>query len=187
MLQYMQFKAGNDCLLFPEDEETAINAIYDAVQKGDISKERIDYSVRKILAAKIWVNLNENKFVTTKDIENRLVKKSYLRLAQDIADKSITLLKDEDCLIPINDLKFSKVTCIVLNDLKKLPDYDIVKMFKEKYPSMEEFGFGRNSDEDEYEDAIKSAQQADLILIPVIQKYVLTAVKLICRRTTSLY
>ncbi len=163
-------KAGNDCLLFPEDEETAINAIYDAVQKGDISKERIDYSVRKILAAKIWVNLNENKFVTTKDIENRLVKKSYLRLAQDIADKSITLLKDEDCLIPINDLKFSKVTCIVLNDLKKLPDYDIVKMFKEKYPSMEEFGFGRNSDEDEYEDAIKSAQQADLILIPVITK-----------------
>ncbi len=163
-------KAGNDCLLFPDDEETAINAIYDAVQKGDISKERIDYSVRKILAAKRWVNLNQNKFILTDRLENKLLKSSYVRLAQDIADKSITLVKDDDCLIPIKDMKFSKVTCVVLNDLKKQPDYDIVKLFKEKYPLLENFGFGRDSDEDEYEDAVKSAQKADLILIPVITK-----------------
>ncbi|RJP72377.1 MAG: beta-N-acetylglucosaminidase [Ignavibacteriales bacterium] len=163
-------KAGNDCLLFPGDEENAINAIYDAVQNGDISKERIDYSVRKILAAKRWVNLNDNKFVQVEGLENRLTNNAYIRLAQDIADKSITLVKDDDCLLPVNDLEFSKVTCVVLNDLKKQPDYDIVKLFKEEYPLLEEFGFGRNSDEDEYEEAYKSAQKSDLILIPVITK-----------------
>lgn len=48
----MAVKAGIDMLLAPEDVETAVSAICGAVESGDISEERIDESVRRILSLK---------------------------------------------------------------------------------------------------------------------------------------
>jgi beta-N-acetylhexosaminidase len=52
-------KAGNDIILMPPDEAIAITAISDAVHNGEISIERINESVRKILSAKKWVDLDK--------------------------------------------------------------------------------------------------------------------------------
>lgn len=45
-------KAGNDILLMPQDVNVAFNTIYNAVNDGKISEERIDESVLKILSTK---------------------------------------------------------------------------------------------------------------------------------------
>ena len=45
-------KAGVDIILMPEDLEKAHSAIKDAVDSGEISKEQIEESVRKILSLK---------------------------------------------------------------------------------------------------------------------------------------
>lgn len=45
--------AGVDLLLMPADFHAAYDGIYNAVQNGEISEERIDESVRKILTAKL--------------------------------------------------------------------------------------------------------------------------------------
>ena len=55
-------KAGIDLILMPQGETKTIDAIENAVKKGDISEERIDISVKKILNAKEWLKLNENKY-----------------------------------------------------------------------------------------------------------------------------
>jgi len=45
-------QAGCDMILCPEDMQLAIQGILDAVSKGELSEERIDQSVRRILSVK---------------------------------------------------------------------------------------------------------------------------------------
>ena len=49
----MAVEAGVDLLLMPEDVEEAYAAIYAAVQGGEVTEERIDESVRRILEVKL--------------------------------------------------------------------------------------------------------------------------------------
>lgn len=49
----MAVKAGNDMILMPQNMEETHKAIVDAVKSGEISEERINESVRKILKMKI--------------------------------------------------------------------------------------------------------------------------------------
>ena len=48
----MAVQAGVDIVLMPADLSQAYQAVYDAVQTGEISEDRIDASVRRILTAK---------------------------------------------------------------------------------------------------------------------------------------
>lgn len=48
----MSVKAGIDMILSPEDLDMAANALIDAVENGEISEERIDQSVTRILTVK---------------------------------------------------------------------------------------------------------------------------------------
>ena len=45
--------AGSDLVLMPDNFEEAYQGVLDAVEKGTISKERLDESVRRILRMKI--------------------------------------------------------------------------------------------------------------------------------------
>ncbi len=51
----MAVKAGNDLLLMPKDFKAAAGAIINEVRNGNISEERIDESVRKIVRAKLYL------------------------------------------------------------------------------------------------------------------------------------
>ncbi len=46
-------QAGCDILLMPEDMEAAVGGILSALEDGDITEERINESVLRILAAKL--------------------------------------------------------------------------------------------------------------------------------------
>lgn len=49
----MAFKAGADMLLMPKDFQTAYEGVLLAVENGDISEERLDESVRRIIRVKL--------------------------------------------------------------------------------------------------------------------------------------
>lgn len=51
----MAVKAGNDLLLMPKDFKAAAGAIINEVRNGNISEERINESVRKIVRAKLYL------------------------------------------------------------------------------------------------------------------------------------
>ena len=62
------FLAGNDVLLISESVTKAHQMIIDAYREGTISEERLAHSVKKILAAKYKVGLNEYTPVDTENI-----------------------------------------------------------------------------------------------------------------------
>lgn len=51
----LAFKAGNDLLLMPENIPEAVNGIIDAVNKGEISEDRLNQSVLKIIEYKLKI------------------------------------------------------------------------------------------------------------------------------------
>lgn len=53
----LALQAGADVLLLPEDLEAAVLCIHQALRQGDLTEERIDESVARILALKIQAGL----------------------------------------------------------------------------------------------------------------------------------
>ena len=54
----LALKAGADWLLLPEDPADAFNSIMNAVESGELTEERIDESVRRILELKLSKQIN---------------------------------------------------------------------------------------------------------------------------------
>lgn len=117
------FKAGNDVLLFPEDVPGAFKEIKKAIEQGDLSEERLDRSVRKILAVKEWTNedfpsdyLKPAAKDTLVDYLNRPEARIFNR---ELVEKSITFLHNEADVLPIRDLRNKEVALVSLGTDKK--------------------------------------------------------------------
>ncbi len=59
--------AGADVLLMPPDPDKAIRAVVGAVEDGRISRQRLDQSVARVLAAKLSLGLSNKKKLVNLD------------------------------------------------------------------------------------------------------------------------
>jgi len=98
-------EAGADMLLKPADVDAAFRGVKNAVQSGRLTEARIKASVRKILAAKFDLGLTTQKTTPIDGLDRRLGSPDVGALAADIAEHAITLVRDEDKLVPLRDLK----------------------------------------------------------------------------------
>ncbi len=96
-------EAGADVLLMPTDPDVCIRAIAAAVTHGRISRQRIDASAAKVLAAKQRTGLFRSRLVPLDTITDQLEEQKLDRLAQRVADEAVTLVKDDKHLIPAAD------------------------------------------------------------------------------------
>jgi len=112
-------KAGNDVLLFPEDVPQAIKLIEEALKSGDMEQSVIDRKVRKILKTKEWLGLDTLKELEKEQVINDLNTDEYNWLNQKLADASLTLLRNEEQLLPIKDFSNSKIAIVNIGDNRK--------------------------------------------------------------------
>ena len=99
------FKAGNDLLLIPADFPASYNATLQAVQSGEISRERLDRSVLKILKAKASLGLQDARQVDIKAVASLVAKPQNLAFGQQVADAAVTLVRDNGKVLPLKSLK----------------------------------------------------------------------------------
>ena len=76
--------------------------IVDLVNEKKLSIDRVNEACSKILYAKFQLGLFENRLVDKSKIDENVFIKSHLDKAEEIADNSITLLKNNE-LLPINN------------------------------------------------------------------------------------
>ena len=95
------FKAGNDMLIIPANLDASYHSMLQAVRNGEISRERLDYSVRKILQLKASVGLNKARLVDLSELATEVAKPENLAAGQRIADEAITLVRDSGKVIPL--------------------------------------------------------------------------------------
>jgi beta-N-acetylhexosaminidase len=95
-------EAGADVLLMPPDPAEAIRAVMAAVARGRISRQRIDQSALRMLEAKMRVGLNnKTKLVELDAVSNSLELPEQAVHAQAVADRAITLVRNEGGLLPL--------------------------------------------------------------------------------------
>ena len=93
-------EAGADVLLMPLDPDASIRAIENAIASGRLTRKRIDESASKVLAAKQKLGLYRSRSVKLDAITDDLQAEELDHLAQHVAEKAITLVKDEKHLLP---------------------------------------------------------------------------------------
>jgi len=95
------FKAGNDLLLIPADFPASYNAMVAAVRSGEISRERLDRSVLKILKTKASLGLQDARNVDVDAIAKVVGKPGNMAFGQQVADDAVTLVRDNGKVLPL--------------------------------------------------------------------------------------
>ena len=98
-------EAGADMLLKPADVDAAFRGVREAVKRGRITEQRLEESVRKLLAWKYDLGLVEQRIAPIDAIDRVVGSRDVHKLAGEIAERAITLVRDEDKLLPLKNLK----------------------------------------------------------------------------------
>lgn len=98
-------EAGADLLLKPADPDAAFRGVREAVMKGRLKEQRIDESARRVLAAKYDLGLVKQRITPLDEIDLNVAGKESVELAREIAEHAITLVRNDDNLVPLNSLK----------------------------------------------------------------------------------
>jgi beta-glucosidase-like glycosyl hydrolase/CubicO group peptidase (beta-lactamase class C family) len=96
----LALEAGADVLLVPADVGETLAAVVGAVQEGRLSRARIDDSVRRILEAKSRLGLHRGATVSLDHVDEVVGSGAHLALADTVAARSITLVRDAEDLVP---------------------------------------------------------------------------------------
>jgi beta-N-acetylhexosaminidase len=95
--------AGNDILLMPTDVKAAINAVVSAVERGQISAERIDASVRRLLEWKVRTGAVRRPIVALDSLRAIVGSGANRAASRRIAQEAVTLVRDQQDLVPVRD------------------------------------------------------------------------------------
>ncbi len=98
-------QAGADVVIKSPDIDAAIAGVKAAVQSNTLPLSRIDFSVMKILQAKALLSLNTRKTVNLDDVDRQVASPQFNAIAQTIAERSITLVRDYQKLLPLKGTK----------------------------------------------------------------------------------
>src|SRR3546814_4509520 len=92
-----------------------------AIRMNRIDKEELAKRVKKVLAAKYWLGLNNFKPIQTQNLYADLNRDSAKRFNQVLADNSITMLKGTEELLQNS---FSKKTAVISIGIEKISFLD---------------------------------------------------------------
>lgn len=111
---------GCDMILFNKDLAEDFRFMMEGYKNGLLSEERLMEANRRILATKAALGLHAKKAANTlvPPAENLsiLACKAHQDWAKELADKSITLVKDTQQLLPVTAKKYPRVLLEILGD-----------------------------------------------------------------------
>ncbi len=105
-------KAGADVLLSPLNMHKDIEAVMEAIAQGEVSKEYVESRVKKMLAYKYALGLNELEPVDRANIYNIINSPEADALNTALADASITVVNNKTGFLPISDLAGNKIAVV---------------------------------------------------------------------------
>jgi beta-N-acetylhexosaminidase len=101
--------AGADVLLLPPSPVEALSALNEAVVSRRLTEKRIDESVARILRAKAKVGLHRNRQVDLSALNETISNGESHEAAADIADRGMTLLRDDGNILPLDSTRPTRV------------------------------------------------------------------------------
>jgi len=168
----MAIKAGADVVLFPPNVEKAIAAIEAAILKGDLSETRINESVRRLLAAKYRLGLADNRLINLAKVNELVEKPENVREANRTAEKSITLLRNADNILPLTRNEADKTLFVVIAaDDDAVEGIALIPEITRRVPKAKIVRLDPRSTAEEYQKVIEQTGQFEkIILAPFVKR-----------------
>jgi len=131
------FVAGADVLLMPPVPEAAYDALLAAAKSGQITEERLDASVRRILLAKAKLGLDKNRLVDVDALNAKFGRTAWQAEGQEISDRGITLLRDTPHRLPLDETKPMRALLVSLYaDPEPYPGEDLERELRSRCDSL---------------------------------------------------
>ena len=156
-----------------------------AARSGEITEERLDRSVRKILAVKHDLGLDTLRTVDLSSIPTKVGTRDHWRLAREVARHSITLVKNERSLLPLRPRDHKRVVSVVLADTPdgrvdinrpsnpwttELPGAYFHQLLERRNGDIDTYRLTPSSTVLDIDAALGRIKRADLLILPVYVK-----------------
>lgn len=109
-------EAGCDVFLFNKNIKEDFDFMMAGIEKGILTEERVDEAVTRILATKASLGLHKKQLVPDESELKVLKCEEHEAWARECADKSVTLVKDTQNLLPIIPDKYKRIRLYILGE-----------------------------------------------------------------------
>ena len=167
----MAVLAGADMpmiLWTPKKKEEVFQALVGAVRSGEISRERLETSVRRILTVKAKYGLFTRELEPLESVlKRRNYNPTHDQVAQRIAREAVTLVRNHANLLPLRSVRYRKVVVLAP------PGPFGTRLAREPNIHVEDVPFipSRERRAQAVEQTILDARDADLLVVAVINRY----------------
>jgi len=159
--------AGADMLLKPADVDACIRGLREAVRSGRVTEKRVEESARRILAAKYDLGLIKQRITPVDDVDRVVSAPEALKLAREIAERAITLVRNDGGHLPISSLRpDARIFNLVItngDDWRWIAN-PFVNAMARSGRRVETLTLDERSSEAEVQKAIERAGGADLVI-----------------------
>jgi len=158
-------QAGVDMILKSPATEEVLDALIQSVKTGVIPEQRIDDSVRRVLEAKARLGLHKKRNVDIEALDQILASQPHLQLAQQSYEDAITLVKNDDQVLPLLDLD-QKVAVFSLSSDPGgyYAGQTLIDELEEKLPGLISFYAEASTGEEYLNEGKQLAEGADVLI-----------------------
>jgi beta-N-acetylhexosaminidase len=130
--------AGTDVLLIPPNPDAALAALEQAIASGRLPMSRVEDAVRRILSAKARLGLEKNRFIDVEKLNGAFARPEFAAQAQEMADRGVTLLRDQPHLLPLDASRPLRVLLVEISgDPDTYPGPDFEREIRWRVDSLE--------------------------------------------------
>ena len=159
-------EAGSDMLIKPSNPDAAVRGLLRAVRSGRLAEKRIEESARRVLAAKYDLGLVQRREAPLNQIDRYLSGPDVMAFAKEVAERAITLVRNDGNLVPINlrpDAKIFNLAITNGDDRMSIASPFVAEM-KRNGRRMETIVLDGRSSDEEIRHAIERARAADVVV-----------------------
>jgi len=108
--------AGNDVILFVQQVPEVLDYLEGCVERGDLDAAAIDASVRRVLAVKALLGLDQRRMVDESTCKQVYADLAGQADADQVAERSITLVRDSGDVVPLGLDAGAKVAVVLITN-----------------------------------------------------------------------
>lgn len=155
--------AGSDMLLKPANVDACIRGVLEAVRSGRLTEKRVEESARKILAAKYDLGLVKERLTPIDEIDIAVSKPAALQLTREIAERAITLVRNDANLLPLKPTPGARVLNLAIVNGETATSPFAAAMARAGY-KVQTIVLDDRSSEAEVQKALELAKEAQLVI-----------------------
>ncbi|MQA09166.1 MAG: glycoside hydrolase family 3 protein [Pseudonocardiaceae bacterium] len=166
----LALKAGVDQLVMPVNLDVAKNSVLKAVRSGELTEQRIDKSVLRLLKLKAKRGVVAKPFADVDAVDEKVGNEQNLADAQRIADRTTTVLRNDENALPLEEKPGSVLVTGWEDTSRGVPvPENLAKHIGDRVPNTKALTTGAEPSDERINQAVSAAKGVDTVVAVVGQ------------------